>query len=69
MAHQVTCFSDAYSAWENWNLTGYEQRSAAITSFTKALSQKESATSAVCSYHLEKSEALLAKTHLMRVYR
>lgn len=65
MAHQVTCFSDAYSAWENWNLTGYEQRSAAITSFTKVLSQKESATSAVCSYHLEKSEALLAKTHLM----
>ncbi|MBD1558089.1 1-pyrroline-5-carboxylate dehydrogenase [Vibrio sp. S9_S30] len=65
MVHQVTCFSDAYTAWENWNLTGYEQRSAVMTSFSQALSQQVLAIGSVCSYHREKSEALLATPHLM----
>lgn len=26
MVHQVTRFSDAFSAWENWNLTNFDSK-------------------------------------------
>ncbi len=26
MVHQVTRFSDAFSAWENWNLTDFDSK-------------------------------------------
>ncbi len=65
MAHQVTLFSNAYSAWENWNLTSYKQRKAALVSFKKVLEKDNSALVSVLTYHLQHSESLLAHTHLM----
>ncbi|CCN72562.1 hypothetical protein VINI7043_06071 [Vibrio nigripulchritudo ATCC 27043] len=65
MVHQVTCFSDAYSAWENWNLTSYEQRSAAVLSLKQELAQTELGLEPVFRYHLEQGEALLANSQLM----
>lgn len=61
MVHQVTRFSDAYSAWENWNLTGFDYKCECLLSLKKGLTKPSMA--AVVTYHLNQASALLAQTH------
>lgn len=63
MVHQVTRFSDAFSAWENWNLTSFEAKSECLLAFKKALQKAQPSLASVVSYHLERASALLAETH------
>ncbi|WP_100752703.1 1-pyrroline-5-carboxylate dehydrogenase [Vibrio salilacus] len=63
MVHQVTRFSDAFSAWENWNLTDFDSKSECLLAFKQALQQVEPELAAVVSYHIEQASALLAETH------
>lgn len=63
MVHQVTRFSDAFSAWENWNLTSFEAKSECLVAFKKALQKAQPSLGAVVSYHLERASALLAESH------
>ncbi|CAM3827679.1 1-pyrroline-5-carboxylate dehydrogenase [Vibrio aquimaris] len=65
MVHQVTRFSDAYAAWENWNLTSFEIRSEYVLGFKQALQGVEPALAAVIDYHYQHSAQLLSKTHEM----
>lgn len=63
MVHQVTRFSDAFSAWENWNLTNFDSKSECLLAFKQALQQVEPELASVVSYHIEQASALLAETH------
>ncbi|MFW7525532.1 1-pyrroline-5-carboxylate dehydrogenase [Vibrio ostreicida] len=65
MVHQVTCFSDAYLAWENWNLTSFDSKSECMLTFNKALEDLKPDMAAVATYHLKHGETLLAKSHHM----
>lgn len=63
MVHQVTRFSDAYSAWESWNANEFSFRSKQLLSVYNSLDKKSSELSSVVSYHLECARTLLDKTH------
>ncbi|WP_394126420.1 1-pyrroline-5-carboxylate dehydrogenase [Vibrio hepatarius] len=63
MVHQVTRFSDAFSAWENWNLTNFDSKSECLLAFKQALQQVEPELASVVSYHIEQASALLAEKH------
>jgi delta 1-pyrroline-5-carboxylate dehydrogenase len=63
MVHQVTRFSDAFSAWENWNLTNFDSKSECLLAFKQALQQVQPELASVVSYHIEQASALLAETH------
>lgn len=63
MVHQVTRFSDAFSAWENWNLTDFDSKSECLLAFKQALQQVQPALASVVAYHIEHASALLAETH------
>ncbi len=61
MAHQVVSFSNAYSAWENWNLTDFDSKIDGLLSLKNAMS--ESQYSAVIGFHIEQAANLLSLTH------
>lgn len=63
MVHQVTRFSDAFSAWENWNLTDFDSKSECLLAFKQALQQTQPTLGAVVSFHIEQASTLLAETH------
>lgn len=63
MVHQVTRFADAFSAWENWNLTDFDSKSECLLAFQQALQQVQPELASVVSYHIEQASALLAETH------
>ncbi|WP_159737808.1 1-pyrroline-5-carboxylate dehydrogenase [Vibrio atypicus] len=63
MVHQVTRFSDAFSAWENWNLTNFDSKSECVLAFKQALDLAQPPLAAVVSYHIEQASTLLAETH------
>ncbi len=63
MVHQVTLFSDAFSAWENWNLTSFESKSECLLALKKALQKAQPSLASVVSYHIAQASALLAETH------
>jgi len=63
MVHQVTRFSDAFSAWENWNLTNFDSKSECLLAFKQALQQVQPELASVVSYQIEQASALLAETH------
>ncbi|MGD8172112.1 1-pyrroline-5-carboxylate dehydrogenase [Vibrio sp. TRT 21S02] len=65
MVHQVTRFSDAYSAWENWNLTDFDSKSECLLSFKGALEQSVPNLGEVVSYHLQQASTLLAQPHAL----
>jgi len=65
MVHQVTCFSDAYCAWESWNLTRYQQRSDAVMALKNELEHYDASLAKVITFHLEQGEAWLSTCHLM----
>ena len=63
MVHQVTRFSDAFSAWENWNLTNFDSKSECLLAFKQALQQVKPELASVVSYHIDQASALIADTH------
>tara|TARA_Y100001956_G_scaffold51951_1_gene50665 strand:+ start:1658 stop:2356 length:699 start_codon:yes stop_codon:yes gene_type:complete len=63
MVHQVTRFSDAFSAWENWNLTDFDSKSECLLAFKQSLHQAKPSLGAVVSFHIEQASTLLAETH------
>ncbi|KHT47885.1 1-pyrroline-5-carboxylate dehydrogenase [Vibrio sinaloensis] len=63
MVHQVTRFSDAFSAWENWNLTDFDSKSECLLAFKQSLQQNQASLGAVVSFHIEQASTLLAETH------
>ncbi|KIE21868.1 1-pyrroline-5-carboxylate dehydrogenase [Vibrio sinaloensis] len=63
MVHQVTRFSDAFSAWENWNLTDFDSKSECLLAFKQSLQQNQALLGAVVSFHIEQASTLLAETH------
>ena len=63
MVHQVTRFSDAFSAWENWNLTNFDSKSECLLAFKQALQSVQPNLASVVAYHMEHASALLAETH------
>lgn len=63
MVHQVTRFSDAFSAWENWNLTDFDSKSECLLAFKQALQTTQPQLASVASYHIEQASAFLAETH------
>ncbi len=65
MVHQVTCFSDAYSVWENWNITGYQQRSDAVMALKNEIALHDLSLAKVMTFHLEQGDAILSPCHLM----
>lgn len=65
MVHQVTSFSDAYSAWEQWNLTNFDYKCEHLLALKTALEGKHAMVAKVVSYHLQQASALLADAHLL----
>lgn len=63
MVHQVTRFSDAFSAWENWNLTDFDSKSECLLAFKQSLQHNQALLGAVVSFHIEQASTLLAETH------
>ena len=65
MVHQVTGFSDALLAWEQWNLTDFDHKSAQVLSLKSEIESQSAPLAAVATYHLEQASALLSEHHLM----
>lgn len=63
MVHQATRFSDAHSAWQNWNLTDFESKYQNLLSFKQAIQKDNSELAPVIHYHLEQAKTLLAESH------
>lgn len=61
MVHQVTCFTDALSAWENWNLTPFNIKSEHLLSFKLELKSAMPELASVVAYHLQRAAVLLAQ--------
>jgi len=63
MVHHVVSFTNAFSAWENWNLTDFDSKSGALLSLKNALALTQPQYAAVVSFHLEQASNLLSFTH------
>lgn len=63
MVHQVTRFSDAFSAWENWNLTDFDSKCECLLALKSLLENSMPGVAKVISYHLQQASTLLAHTH------
>ncbi|WP_114765498.1 1-pyrroline-5-carboxylate dehydrogenase [Vibrio rhodolitus] len=61
MVHQVVSFTNAFSAWENWNLTDFAAKSECLLSLRDSLVKPEYA--AVVSFHLEQASKIVSVTH------
>ena len=65
MVHQVTGFSDAFQAWEQWNLTDFDHKSAQILALKSEIESQSAPLAAVAGYHIEQASSLLAEEHLL----
>ncbi|APX07856.1 1-pyrroline-5-carboxylate dehydrogenase [Vibrio campbellii] len=63
MVHQITYFKDAFSAWEQWNLTDFDYKCEHLLAFKSAIEGQHSVVGKVVSYHLQQASSLLAETH------
>lgn len=63
MVHQVTRFTDACSAWENWNLTDFDFKCECLLSLKSSLKESLPGLAQVVSFHLDQASALLARSH------
>lgn len=63
MVHQVTRFSDAFSAWENWNLTDFDSKSEYVLTLKHSLEQTTPELAAVVAFHLHHASTLLSGVH------
>lgn len=63
MVHQVTGFSDALLAWEQWNLTDFDHKSAFVLSLKSEIETSSPDLAAVVSFHLQQASSLLEEGH------
>lgn len=63
MVHQVTRFADAFSAWENWNLTDFDFKCECLLSFQASLKESIPGLAAVVAFQLEQASTLLSRSH------
>ncbi|HCG8757666.1 1-pyrroline-5-carboxylate dehydrogenase [Vibrio parahaemolyticus] len=63
MVHQITYFKDAFSAWEQWNLTDFDYKCEHVLALKSALEGQNAVVAEVVSYHLQQASALLAEPH------
>ena len=63
MVHQVTGFSDALLAWEQWNLTDFDHKSAFVLSLKSEIESVSPELAAVVSFHLQQASSLLEEGH------
>ncbi|WP_394246633.1 1-pyrroline-5-carboxylate dehydrogenase [Vibrio profundi] len=63
MVHQVTGFSDALLAWEQWNLTEFAHKSDHILSFKSELEAQSPAYGPVSTFHIQQASNLLEESH------
>ncbi|MCW8336095.1 1-pyrroline-5-carboxylate dehydrogenase [Vibrio paucivorans] len=63
MVHQVTRFSDAFAAWENWNLTDFDVKCECLLSLKSQLESESPKLAQVISYHVQQASTLLAEPH------
>ena len=63
MVHQVARFSDAYTAWEAWNLTSFDFKRECLNQVEKTLLSKNAEWSAVMDFHIEHATRLLGEVH------
>ena len=63
MVHQVAHFSDAYTAWEGWNLTSFDFKRDYLNQVEKTLFSKNAQWSAVMGFHIGHATRLLGETH------
>ncbi|MGC9422287.1 1-pyrroline-5-carboxylate dehydrogenase [Vibrio sp.] len=65
MVHQVTYFTDALSAWEDWNFTPYDKKCEHLLSLKSQLEKDKKDLAQVMAYHLEHTTSLLAQPHCL----
>jgi len=63
MVHQVTGFSDAFLAWEQWNLTNFDYKCEQLLSLKAQLSEVLPSLAPVMSFHIQQASTLLAESH------
>jgi delta 1-pyrroline-5-carboxylate dehydrogenase len=63
MVHQVSRFSDAFMAWESWNLSSYEFKSKCLLSFKSRLLSYSPFLADVVEYQLNCAEPFIAQVH------
>ncbi|MEF1309900.1 1-pyrroline-5-carboxylate dehydrogenase [Vibrio mytili] len=63
MVHQITYFKDAFSAWQQWNLTDFDFKCEHVLAFKSAFEAQQPLVAKLVSYHLQQASALLAETH------
>ncbi|ENH2321085.1 1-pyrroline-5-carboxylate dehydrogenase, partial [Vibrio parahaemolyticus] len=55
MVHQITYFKDAFSAWEQWNLTDFDYKCEHVLALKSALEGQNAVVAKVVSYHLQQA--------------
>ncbi|MGF1910091.1 1-pyrroline-5-carboxylate dehydrogenase [Vibrio kasasachensis] len=63
MVHHVVSFTNAFSAWENWNLTDFDSKRDAILSLKNVIALTQPQYASVIDFHLEQASKLLSFTH------
>jgi delta 1-pyrroline-5-carboxylate dehydrogenase len=63
MVHQVSRFSDAFMAWESWNLTSHDFKSKCLLSFKSRLLSYSPLLVDVVEYQLNCAEPFIAQVH------
>ncbi|MGC9403340.1 hypothetical protein [Vibrio genomosp. F10] len=61
--HQITRFSDSYTAWKSWSQLDYKTRSAYLLLALTEVEKKKTSLSSVMKFHLQHSNKLLGNTH------
>ncbi|EGU33242.1 hypothetical protein VII00023_14067 [Vibrio ichthyoenteri ATCC 700023] len=63
MLHQVIGFSDAFSAWENWNLTDFDSKTDGLLGLKSALAERQPKWAEVVHFHIEQAATLIGYQH------
>lgn len=65
MVHQITRFSDAQAAWENWHLSAFELRRQCVDAMKAVLLEFAPKLVNVVDFHIKNSENCLANIAMM----
>jgi delta 1-pyrroline-5-carboxylate dehydrogenase len=63
MTQELTCFSDARTAWKYWNFMTFEQRFDALSQLAGALRTKDSELADVVRFHIESARPFVSVCH------
>ncbi|MCV3264010.1 1-pyrroline-5-carboxylate dehydrogenase [Vibrio harveyi] len=67
MVHQITFFKDAFSAWEQWNLTDFDYKCEHLLAFKSAIEEQHSVVGKVVSYHLQQASSSVSRNSSVSV--